>query len=89
MNMAAVMDLIEKTRKEQSLSKEFFAHTVGITSATYSRQLNGHHALGLDSIKAYAQYAKDTGNTELLKALAAYALTMDPDQITIKKPSKK
>lgn len=85
--MAEVMDLIERIRVRNRVSKEFFAHQVGITAATYSRQINGRHGLGLDSIQAYAKYAHATKNIELLRVLAAYALAMEPDQIVIN-PSK-
>lgn len=81
--MAQVMELIEQERKKADLSAEKFAVAIGITSTTYSRQVNLKQKLGLDSIQAYARYARKIGNTDLLEALGAYILEIDPGQINI------
>jgi transcriptional regulator with XRE-family HTH domain len=82
--MAQVMELIDQERKRVKLSAEKFAHMVGVTTTTYSRQNNGKQGLGLDSLQAYARYARSVNNTTLLEALGAYALEIEPDQIKIK-----
>ena len=81
--MAEVMQLIETERKRLGISAEKFANAAGVTSTTYSRQKNGRQALGIDAVRAYARYARETGNQTILKALAAFALCLDPDDITI------
>lgn len=83
MEMAEVMTLIETERLKRGLSAERFANEVGITSTTYSRQKNGTQHLGIDTLQRYAQYAKRVGNIEVLRALAAFAIGLDPEQISI------
>lgn len=85
--MAQVMDLIERERIKTGLSAEKFANVVGVTSTTYSRQSNGRQGLGIDSVQAYARYARKVGNVEMLRALGAYALSLEPGEINIS-PSK-
>lgn len=85
--MAHVMELIEQERVKRGLSAERFANAVGVTSTTYSRQNNGRQALGIDSLQLYAQYARKVGNNDLLRALGAYALGLEPDEIIVN-PSK-
>ncbi len=82
--MTEMMSLIEQERLKTPMSSEMFAHRVGMTSTTYSRQKNGRQAIGLDSIQAYARYFRETGNVEILKALMAYVFSLEPDQISIK-----
>jgi transcriptional regulator with XRE-family HTH domain len=81
--MAQVMELIEQEREKQGISAEKFANMIGVTTTTYSRQSRGKQGLGMDSFQAYAQYAHKVGNFTLLRALGAYALKLDPEQITI------
>ena len=85
--MEVVMELIEQERQKSGMSAERFANQVGVTSTTYSRQSNGRQALGIDSIRAYAKYARKIGNVEILRALGAYALCLESDEIIIH-PSK-
>jgi transcriptional regulator with XRE-family HTH domain len=86
--MAAVMELIERERLKSGISAEKFANEIGVTSTTYSRQSNGRQALGIDSIQAYARYARKVGNVDILRALGAYVLGLNPDEIIIN-PSPK
>lgn len=81
--MAEVMELIEREREKTGLSAERFANTIGVTTTTYSRQSRGKQGLGLESVQAYAKYFRKVGNTELLRALGAYALCLNPDEIEI------
>lgn len=81
--MAQVMELIERERQKTGLSAERFANKIGVTSTTYSRQRNGRQVLGLESLQLYAKYFRKVGNNELLKAMAAYAVCLEPDQINI------
>ena len=81
--MSDVMMLIEKERKSRNISAEKFAHELGLTSTTYSRQTNGRQGLGLDALQAYARYARKVNNGEILRALGAYALCLNPEEITI------
>lgn len=83
LEMSDVMALIDQERIKMNLSAEKFATSVGVTSTTYSRQKNSRQALGLDAIRAYARFAKTVGSTDILRALSAYTLEMNPDQITI------
>lgn len=85
--MAQVMELIERERAKTGLSAERFANAVGVTSTTYSRQSNGRQGLGIDSVQAYARYARKVGNFDMLRVLGAYALGLEPDEINIS-PSK-
>lgn len=85
--MADVMELIQAERKRLDISAEKFANMVGVTSTTFSRQINSRQGLGIESLHAYAKYAKQTGNVTLLRALGAYALAMELDEIIIN-PSK-
>lgn len=82
--MAQVMKLIEQERIGRGLSAEKFANLVGVTTTTYSRQSRGKQGLGMDSFQAYAEYARKVGNIKLLRALGAYALKVEPDDIEIK-----
>ena len=81
--MTDVMALIERERIKQKLSAEKFANIVGVTSTTYSRQSNGRQGLGIESVQAYARYAQQAGNLEILQALGAYALGLTPEEINI------
>ena len=81
--MAEMMGLIEQERKKLGISAEKFANLVGITSTTYSRQSRQQQRLGLETLQAYAMYARRTRNLPLLRALGAYALGLDPEEITI------
>lgn len=81
--MAQVMELIEQERQKSGLSAERFANLIGVTSTTYSRQSNGRQALGIDSIQAYAKYARQVGNRRILQALAAFALGLEADEIQV------
>lgn len=81
--MTQVMELIEQERAKQGISAEKFANLVGVTTTTYSRQSRGKQGLGMDSFQAYAEYARKVGNITLLRALGAYALKLDPKEITI------
>jgi len=85
--MAKVMELIEQERIKSGMSAERFANLVGVTSTTYSRQNNGRQSLGIDSLQLYAQYAYKAKNVDLLRALGAYALGLEPEEIIVK-PSK-
>lgn len=85
--MADVMVLIDRERVKMNLSGEKFANRYGITSKTYSRQKNGHQALGFEAIRAYARFAREVGSADILRALGAYTLEIDPEQIIIN-PSK-
>jgi transcriptional regulator with XRE-family HTH domain len=87
MKMADVMALIEQERARAGMSAEKFANRVGVTVTTYSRQNNNKQALGIDTLQRYAKYAKEVGNVDLLRALGAYALCLDPDEIIVN-PSK-
>ena len=82
--MAQVMELLEQERKRRDMSAEKFANLIGMTAATYSRQHTGKHNLGMDSFRRYAAYAREAGNLELLKALGAFALGVEPEHLTIK-----
>ena len=66
-----------------NMSAEKFVSGIGVTSTTYSRQKNGRQALGFDTIRAYARFAKKAGRTDILQALSAYILEINPEQITI------
>ena len=81
--MSEVMELIEREREKTGLSAEKFANQAGLTVTTYSRQRNGKQALGIDSLQLYAKWARANGNIDLLRILGAYALGLEPDQITI------
>lgn len=85
--MSDVMALIDQERIKMNISAEKFATNIGVTSTTYSRQKNGRQALGFEAIRAYARFAKKVGSTDILRALSAYTLEIDLDQITIN-PSK-
>jgi transcriptional regulator with XRE-family HTH domain len=81
--MAEVMELIEQEREKSGLSAERFANQIGVTTTTYSRQSRGKQGLGIDSIQLYAKYFRKVGNTDLVRALAAYAVCLEPDEIKI------
>lgn len=81
--MAQVMELIEREREKTGLSAERFANEVGVTSTTYSRQKNGRQVLGIETLHLYAAYFRKVGNTDLLRAMAAYAVGLEPDEIKI------
>lgn len=81
--MGQLMQLIDETRDAKGLSKERFANNVGITLATYSRQMSGKTAVGIESIHLYAQYAKTHGHKGMLQALGAYALSVPMNKIKI------
>ena len=81
--MAEVMALIDQERIKMNMSAEKFATDIGVTSTTYSRQKNGRQNLGFEAIRAYARFAKKVGSTDILRALSAYTLEMNPEQITI------
>lgn len=81
--MAQVMELIEQEQKASGLTAEKFAVTVGVTSTTLSRQRNKRQGLGIESVQAYAKYARRVGNITLLRALGAYALDLNFNEIII------
>lgn len=81
--MARVMELMEQERVERGLSAERFANLIGITTTTYSRQRRGKQELGMETFQAYAKFARKAGNVTLLRALGAFALHLEPDEITI------
>lgn len=85
--MAEVMGLIDQERVKHGMSAEKFANKYGITAKTYSRQRHDKQMLGLDTIRAYAKFAREVGSTDILRALGAYTLEIEPEQITIN-PSK-
>lgn len=80
------MDLIEQERGKRGLSAEKFANLVGVTSTTFSRQSNKKQDMELKSVRAYARYARQVRNFSLLRALSAYALDLDPDNISVNIP---
>lgn len=82
--MSEIMALIKQAQDRSGLTDEKFAHAVGLTSTTYSRQNNSRQNLGLETLRLYAKYARLAGDAELLNALGAYALGMEPDEVTIK-----
>jgi transcriptional regulator with XRE-family HTH domain len=85
MQMADVMELIDRERISRSLSKEQFSRRIGIASKTYTRQVTGETArIGIESIRLYAAYAKEHGNMSLLRALSAYAVDIPIEKIEIR-----
>lgn len=84
--MAGVMALIDQERERLDISHEKFAHQLGMSVTTYSRQKNGKQTLGLDTLKSYIRWAKQSGNTDILRAISAYVLDISPDDITITMP---
>lgn len=87
--MAELMTLIEQSRKadNKNLSSERFANNLGMTSATYSRHKAGKQPLSLESIQAYADYAKRKNRIDILAAIGAFVLRIDLEEISIN-PSK-
>lgn len=81
--MARVMELIEQERIERNMSAEKFANMIGVTTTTYSRQRRGKQELGMETFQAYAKFARKVGNITLLRALGAFALHLNPDEIII------
>lgn len=83
MKMEQLMELIEQEKNRSGLSAEKFANLVGVTSTTFSRQTNIKQDMEIKSVRAYARYAKQVRNSTLLQALGAYALGLEPDEISV------
>lgn len=75
------MDMIEVARKRANLSAEEFAVSLGITSTTHSRIKHGKQEMGITALGAYARFARETKNEELMTALASIALGVEPEQV--------
>lgn len=81
--MPELMDIIEAARKQADLTAEEFAVKIGITSSTHSRLKNNRQGLSYTVMSAYAKYARETKNEEMLTALASIATGVEPEQIKI------
>jgi len=77
--MAELMELIRKRQGDMSI--EEFANKMGARTATLSRQYNGERQLGIDTLRRYATYFRMQGDEEMLRALAAYALGFEIDNV--------
>jgi transcriptional regulator with XRE-family HTH domain len=75
------MNLIEVLQlRSAAQGRTNFAREVGIDQATIWRYEKGESSAGTTALRAFCQYARRTGDAELLGAALAYAAGVDVDR---------
>jgi len=74
-----VVELMEKIgRRQGKESNERYARNFDVSGSTLFRWRKGQRSPNLDALRGMAKYYKQVGDTEMLDALAEYALFGDP-----------
>lgn len=76
--MADLMRLVKI--RQGTLSNEKYAAQIGLTGSTLWRYHNGQSRVDLDATQKLAVYFANTNDIEMLGALVAYAIGIDPDK---------
>ncbi len=76
--MPELMGLVKSRQKSSGLSVERYANKIGITAGAMYHYLNGtRESVSLSSIRKMATFYHGINDTEMLQALAQYALGLE------------